>query len=196
MQAFFSNLKGNWIRVMLSALVLFVFLANATGVFHLAFIELMENLAYDTHLQLTMPDTIDDSVVIVDIDEVSLTAEGRWPWPRDKLARLVEVLFETYEIGILGFDIVFAEHNESSGLNVLEQLAENELQGNQDFVSRLHVIRPRLDYDGIFAKAIQNYDVILGDYFNLGSDLESSKIGALPAPIFEKSVFQGKMFSF
>ena len=196
MAAFFSKLKDNWVRVALSALVLFVFLANATGVFHFAFVELMENLAYDTHLLLTMPDTVDDSVVIVDIDEVSLTAEGRWPWPRDKLARLVEVLFETYEIGILGFDIVFAERDESSGLNVLEQLAENELQGNQDFVNRLHVIRPQLDYDGIFAEAIQNYDVILGYYFNLGSELETSQIGALPEPIFEKSVFQGKNVQF
>ena len=77
MAASFSKLKDNWVRVALSALVLFVFLANATGVFHFAFVELMENLAYDTHLLLTMPDTVDDSVVIVDIDEVSLTAEGR-----------------------------------------------------------------------------------------------------------------------
>ena len=91
---------------------------------------------------------------------------------------------------------MFAERDESSGLNVLEELAENELQGNQDFVSRLHVIRPQLDYDGIFAEAIQNYDVMLGYYFNLGSELEASQIGALPEPIFEKSVFQGKNVQF
>ena len=190
MTEFFSKLKDNWARMALSALVLAVFVVHAAGGFNFAFIDLMENLAYDTHLKFTMPDTIDDSVVIVDIDEISLTAEGRWPWPRVKLARLVEVLFEEYEIGILGFDIVFAEQDESSGLNVLEELAANELRGNQDFVSRLQVIRPRLDYDGIFAEAIQKYDVVLGYYFNLGaSEIETPQIGSLPAPVFEKSVF-------
>ena len=197
MTEFFNKLKDNWVRMALSAVVLVVFVVHAAGGFNLAFIDLMENLAYDTHLKFTMPDTIDDSVVIVDIDEVSLTAEGRWPWPRDKLARLVEVLFEEYEIGILGFDIVFAEQDESSGLNVLEELAANELQANQDFVSQLQVIRPRLDYDGIFAEAIQKYDVVLGYYFNLGaSEIETPQIGSLPAPIFEKSVFQGKNIQF
>ncbi|MGE4615478.1 MAG: CHASE2 domain-containing protein, partial [Gammaproteobacteria bacterium] len=153
MKEIFGKLRDNWARLALSTLVLVGFLVHATGAFRLAFIDQMENLAYDSHLQLTMPNTLDDSVVIVDIDEVSLTAEGRWPWPRDKLARLVENLFEEYEVRLVGFDIVFAEADESSGLNVLEDLAADELLGNQEFVSQLQIIRPRLDYDGIFAEA-------------------------------------------
>jgi len=193
----FGKLRDNWARLALSTLVLVGFLVHATGAFRLAFIDQMENLAYDSHLQLTMPNTLDDSVVIVDIDEVSLTAEGRWPWPRDKLARLVENLFEEYEVRLVGFDIVFAEADESSGLNVLEDLAADELLGNQEFVSQLQIIRPRLDYDGIFAEAIQKYDVILGYYFNIGpSDFDTPRTGLLPEPVFEKSVFQGKNVMF
>lgn len=197
MKEIFGKLRDNWARLALSTLVLVGFLVHATGAFRLAFIDRMENLAYDSHLQLTMPNTLDDSIVIVDIDEGSLTAEGRWPWPRDKLARLVENLFEEYEVTLVGLDIVFAEADESSGLNVLEDLAADELLGNQEFVSQLQIIRPRLDYDGIFAQAIQKYDVILGYYFNIGSsDFDTPRTGLLPEPVFEKSVFQGKNVMF
>ena len=174
-----------------------VFLAHATFVYRIGFIEQLENFAYDEHLTLTMPNTRDASVVIVDIDEISLTAEGRWPWPRNKLAHLIEQLFEKYEVAIVGFDIVFAEPDESSGLKVLESLASSELSEDEFFLSRLQLIRPELDYDGIFAETIQKYPVVLGYYFNVGGDdLQVSRIGKLPEPIFEKSVFQSKKVKF
>ncbi len=197
MKEIFSRLIDNWARVGLSSLVLLAFVVHAAGFFRVGFIDQMENLAYDAHLRFTMPSTLDESVVIVDIDEVSLTAEGRWPWPRDKLARLVQNLFEEYEVRLVGFDIVFAEADESSGLKVLEELANNELLGNQEFISQLQIIRPELDYDGIFAEAIQKYDVILGYYFNIGSsEFDTPRTGSLPEPVFEKSVFQGKNVKF
>jgi adenylate cyclase len=31
-------------------------------------------------------------VVIVDIDEASVTALGQWPWPRTRLAHLIEAI--------------------------------------------------------------------------------------------------------
>ena len=197
MSALLARLKSNWARVLMSTVVLIVYLAHAANLLRLEFIDQMENLAYDRHLEFNMPNTVDDSVVIVDIDEVSLTAEGRWPWPRDKLARLVERLFEDYDIRIVGFDIVFAEPDESSGLKVLERLATEELQGNQDFTNRLDVIRPQLDYDGIFAETIQKYPVVLGYYFGIGaSKLDTPRTGTLPEPLFDKSVFQGKNVQF
>lgn len=196
MTSILSRLRDNWIRVSLSFAVLLVFLAHAIGLMRIGFIDQMENIAYDTHLKRTMPNTRDDSVVIVDIDEVSLEAEGRWPWPRNKLALLVEQLFDRYEVALVGFDIVFAEPDESSGLNVLEDLADSALKGNDAFNSQLQVIRPQLDYDGIFAETISRYPVVLGYYFNIGGALETTRSGALPEPLFGKSVFQGKHVRF
>ena len=91
--AILGKLNDNWTRVAMSAAVLVLFLVHATDTWRFEFIEQMENLAYDSHLEFTMPRTVDDSVVIVDIDEASLTAEGRWPWSRDKLAHLLDRLF-------------------------------------------------------------------------------------------------------
>ena len=196
MGAILGKLKDNWTRVAMSAAVLVLFLVHATDTWRFEFIEQMENLAYDSHLELTMPRTVDDSVVIVDIDETSLSAEGRWPWSRDKLAHMLDRLFQQYKVKLVGFDIVFAEPDESSGLKTLERLAKNDLQGNQDFVNRLDVIRPQLDYDGIFAETIQKYNVVLGYYFNFGDEDEVARIGELPEPLFEKSDFQGKAVQF
>lgn len=197
MSAITAKIKDNGVRIGLSFVVLLFFVSHAADWFRVGFIQQMENIAYDKRLLLTMPSTIDDRIVIVDIDEASLTAEGRWPWGRDKLSRFVELLFEEYQIAIVGFDIVFAEPDESSGLTVLEHLADTELKDDEMYRARLQVLRPELDYDGLFAEMIQKYPVILGYYFNfVGSGEDASEIGELPDPTFIKGTFKGKRIAF
>ena len=67
----------------------------------------------DARVLLTLPGTADPKVVIVDLDERSLAAEG-WPWPRYKFATLVDQLFDRYQARVLGFDIVFAEPDDDA----------------------------------------------------------------------------------
>src|SRR5213594_4063659 len=55
------------------------------------------------------------AVVIAVIDEKSLNAEGRWPWPRTKLAALVDILAQD-GARVIGFDIAFVEPDENSHL--------------------------------------------------------------------------------
>ena len=50
----------------------------------LSFFQQLELQAYDARLLSTMPEKIDPRVVIIDIDEKSIAAEGRFPWGRDK----------------------------------------------------------------------------------------------------------------
>ncbi|MEA1918684.1 MAG: CHASE2 domain-containing protein, partial [Campylobacterota bacterium] len=52
-------------------------------------------------------------VVIIDIDEKSLAQHGRWPWPRHKIAKLIDTI-TTYKPGIIGVDIIFAEADNAS----------------------------------------------------------------------------------
>jgi adenylate cyclase len=52
------------------------------------------------------PGTAD--VVIVAIDDASVEALGRWPWPRPLMARLIERLTEL-EPAVVGFDVVWSE---------------------------------------------------------------------------------------
>ena len=57
-----------------------------------------------------MPGTVDDRIVILDIDERSLDprALGRWPWSRDKQAALLQKLFDQYGVLIIAYDVVFS----------------------------------------------------------------------------------------
>lgn len=50
----------------------------------------------------------DPRVVVVDIDEKSISELGRWPWPRDVHARLVEKLTEA-GAKVIAFDVLFTE---------------------------------------------------------------------------------------
>ena len=88
-------MKARWFtRVAITLIVLLPFLLHNRGDVRMGVLDRMEYLAYDFRLELTMPQTVDDRVVIVDIDEKSLINEGQWPWSRHKLARLVDSLFD------------------------------------------------------------------------------------------------------
>ena len=192
-----SRIKENGVRIGLSLLVLAIFVAHAAQWVRIGFVEQMENIAYDQRLLWTMPRSMDNRIVIVDIDEASLTAEGRWPWSRNKVAGMVENLFTRYEVAVVAFDIVFAEPDDSSGLSVLERLGAENFAQDENFQAQLQLLKPELDYDGIFAEAIQKYPVILGYYFNFANNGEEvSKIGALPEPNFVKGTFKGKRIEF
>ena len=197
MTALISKIKDNAIRIGLSLVVLVVFVAHAAQWVRIGFVEQMENIAYDQRLLWTMPRTMDNRIVIVDIDEASLTAEGRWPWSRNKVATLVENLFDRYGAAIVAFDIVFAEPDDSSGLSVLERLGAENFAQDENFQAQLKLLKPELDYDRLFAETIKKYPVILGYYFNFSNNGEEvSKIGVLPEPNFVKGTFKGKRIEF
>ncbi len=67
----------------------------------------LDNLVYDELAQLnTQPS--DDDIVIVAIDEASLTALGRWPWPRRLHAEAIEILDQSGAKAV-GMDLILAE---------------------------------------------------------------------------------------
>ncbi len=47
--------------------------------------------------------------MIVDVDERSLSEQGAWPWPRDKLAQLLRILIDRYGVSTVAIDMVFPE---------------------------------------------------------------------------------------
>jgi adenylate cyclase len=177
------------IRLALSVLILGALLLDASGYYKYPFLDQLENWTYDVRLNATRPDTKDDRIVIVDIDETSLEEVGRWPWGRDRLALIVENLFDKYQASVVGFDIVFAEKDQSSGLRIFETLAEGDLRNNTEYLDTLNKIRPTLQHDKIFAKSLENKNVMLGYYFKASVlEDEAGTTGSLPSPImkFEK----------
>ena len=173
-----------------------VFVGHAATFYKIGFITRLEYIIYDYRLRLTMPGTVDDRVVILDIDERSLgpRALGRWPWSRDKIVGLLQKLFDKYGVVLIGFDVVFAEPDESSGLPVLEKLAKTRLKDVGPFQSALKELRPWLDYDAIFANFLRGRPVVLGYYFNSNDDAVES--GALPEPVLPPGTFGNRKIRF
>ncbi len=133
------------------------------------------------------PPVLDRRIVIVDIDEKSLALVGRFPWSRDIQARLVSQLTSHYQVGAVGFDIAFPEPDTSSGYDVLERLAHKELNEVPGLKRQLAALKPSMDYDGLFAAALEGQPVVLG-YSVSGKQ----KKGVLPAPAFTVASLNGR----
>ena len=198
MAKFFELVSKHGVRFALSMAVIFIMLLNTCGVIHMEVIDRIEHFAYDVRLSLLMPRNIDNRIVIVDIDQKSLKEQGRWPWGRNQLATLVNKSFDDYHINTLAFDVVFAEKDESSGLKNIEFIQSQYLNDDANLAAVIKQIKPKLDYDQIFADSIKNRKVVLGYYFTTDSDKSTNdtNVGELPAASFLNESFNGKDVGF
>jgi adenylate cyclase len=90
-------------------------------------VSVLENIGYDIEVrQMHKPLGKNGSVAIVDIDDKSLEAEGRWPWPRDKFAKLVTNLYKNGAT-VLAFDVTFPDKEE----NIAEEVPSLKIKRRQ-----------------------------------------------------------------
>jgi len=191
------HFKRNWLRIALSLAILALFALHVAERVEWRILDRLENIAYDARLLATMPREVDDRIVIVDIDEASLKAEGRWPWSRDKLAMLVDQLFERYGAFLVAFDVVFVEPEEGSGLQVLRELRASGADRDPHLRARMLELERTLDHDRIFARSLEGRRVILGYFFSdAGQASEAPAVGALPPPTFPAGSFEGRQINF
>ena len=137
----------------------------------------IELLLYDFRLSATLPEQSekDKRVVIVDIDEASLRSEGRWPWPRNRLAQLTTNLFDAGAI-VVAYDVMFSEKERNSAREVHQELRKTG-KLHPEVAKALENISPVFDHDRIFSEALKQGDSILGYIFHR-EDVISS--GVLP----------------
>lgn len=182
------RLPSRLVQAGLSALLVLLIAAHVAGLLPIPPMQRAEAWLYDAWLKRTAPSGRDDRVVILDIDEASLKSVGRWPWSRDKMTALVERLFDHYGVAAVGFDVVFAEPDTSSGLDTLKHLAQHDLVGSRDFQAALRQLTPRLDYDARFADALAERPVSLGYYF-IPAGYGAARTGMLPPPSLPPRAF-------
>src|SRR5688572_11729289 len=187
-------LLKHWSRIAVTLIPLVFALVHASGVLPIGVLQRLDDIIYDARLSATMPRTLDERIVIVDIDEKSLAEVGRWPWARNRMADLVNELFDRQKVALVGFDVVFAEADESSGLKRLRQLAQGEMKDQPAFVERLNQMQASLDYDALFAKSLEKRPVILGYFFT--GDAEGRTSGVLPAAVMQKESLHGRPIRF
>ena len=117
----------------------------------------LQNYSFDT-FQRILPRNVyaEDPVVIIDIDDNSLSRIGQWPWSRNQLAQLTN---QAYSAAALGFDVVFAEPDRTNPQNLIASYPENAVLKKE--LSALP------NNDNLFAQAIENHGtVVLGQALN------------------------------
>ena len=187
-------MKQHLARILIGLAITLFFIGHAAQVYRLGFIDQLDNIIYDARLSLTMPGKGDERIVILDIDEKSLGEIGRWPWGRNVMARLMDKLFDRYQVAQVGFDVVWAERDTSSGMEVLDALARKDLKDAAGFQTAYQKLRPGLDHDGIFAASIKGRPVVLGYYFN--GEENAVRVNAIPEPVLPKGTFAGRQVAF
>jgi len=187
-------MKKHFLRMSIGVCLVLLFVGHSSKEYEIPFLTVLDSYIYDARLRFTLPGGVDERIVIVDIDERSLADIGRWPWGRNTLARLVDNLFDEYGASLLGFDVIFAEPDRSSGLVTLEAMAKGELRNNPVFQQRMIQLRSELDYDDVFSRALLNRQVVLA--YSFSNHQYDHQTGHLPDPVFSGEIFRGKDISF
>lgn len=97
-------------------------------------------------------------VVVVDIDNATLSRFGQWPWPRTRLASLTRKLHEA-GAATIGYDIVFAEPDRTSPAHVMENWPKTAETARLRKLARQNGLP---DHDAIFARRIGQSRAITG----------------------------------
>jgi adenylate cyclase len=117
-------------RILLLCGLLPTLAAALLSLYRPAFLANTEYSVYDTLVRWTPTRQPSGKVVIVDVDEKSLASVGQWPWRRDVIGRLIDVLRDR-GAATVALDIMFAESDryEGSGRSPDEALSETLQRG-------------------------------------------------------------------
>ncbi len=154
---------------------------------HLTFIA--DEWLRDVFLRLQVSNAPEPRVLVVDIDEASLSRIGPWPWPRERLADLVEILLSRYESRGVALDILLPKAEGSQGDIRLALLARHgPVVPAQAFDFDLAHLRPQPVLDGQLGGAVTGYagggdaTGYIGHYAALAQAPHVGAIGFIPDP--------------
>lgn len=150
------------------------------------FLHRVEGMLYDIRLLATLPESprqFEEQVIIVDIDEKSMNEQGRYPWSRSKVAKLVESLMDAGVV-VVGFDVFFSEAER----NPVEQILLKNQALDSHLNQQIQNLAPSVDADNIFAETLKNSEAVLGVLF----DNTARERGTLPESIIDWQVAEGQ----
>ena len=143
----------------------------------------------DAFLRMQVSNEPEPRILVVDIDEASLAEFGPWPWPRERLAHLVEILLAEYSARGVALDILLPSATGAPGDDRLALLAAHgPLVPAQAFDFDFSGNRPEPVRDGHLGGASTNYrggvpaTGYLGNYPALAAAPHIGAIGFIPDP--------------
>lgn len=137
-----QNLRPVPILLLLAALITLLLLEQTP------LLSLRQTL-FDTYQQWHRRDRSATPVVVVEIDERSLSTEGQWPWPRSRIAELIKRIAIQEPLAI-GLDMVFPEPDQLGPSALLRHYPEQE------------ALKKLPDPDQKLAGTLADFHVVLG----------------------------------
>ncbi|MCE3233170.1 MAG: adenylate cyclase [Rickettsiaceae bacterium] len=133
--------------------ILVLSLAVFIKVSDFSIVQQLQLKVFDT-FQIAHPrEYTDQPIKIIDIDDESLEKLGQWPWPRNKLAEIINRLNQS-GVAAIAMDIVFAEEDRTSPKHILPLWNQTEKLS--------YLLNELPDHDELFAKAISEANVVTG----------------------------------
>jgi len=121
----------------------------------------IEGSVYDSFLRTSPRNPATGRIAIVDLDEASLERLGQWPWPRYRVARLLDRIREDGATAV-GLDMVFAEPDRMS-LTPLSGVIRRDLGAR---IALAGLPREALDTDRALASTLSGGPFVLGYQFD------------------------------
>jgi len=147
-------------RTLLLTGLLVTLVASLAYLVHPTSVDTTNNRTTDCVLAFAPAQPASASVVIVDIDEKSLARFGQWPWPRYRLAKLLQAIKQSGAASI-GLDLILAEPDGTSWQN---QQAETGLLPRHPAKTPGGTIDPQ-DHDDYLADTLAHGPFVLGYEF-------------------------------
>lgn len=114
----------------------------------------LRNATFDLYHQTKPRDYAPVPVAIIDVDDRSIEALGQWPWPRSRLAEMVDNATQDGAVA-LAFDIVFAERDRLSPAQIAQDNPSLSMQARTEMAGLP-------DNDTLLAEAFARSRIILG----------------------------------
>ncbi|MCG8432637.1 MAG: serine/threonine-protein kinase [Gammaproteobacteria bacterium] len=111
-------LTADWFTGLIYTLLFF----TAAYVLTLDFFQRLETAAYDFGVRVTSA-APSNRIAVIEIDEESIANIGRWPWPRNLHAELIDQLHQG-GAKVIGTTVVFSEPQLDSGLLYIQDIAD------------------------------------------------------------------------
>lgn len=162
----FIEQHSKWLGAPL--IILMAVTALAIAIVKPSALQQLEYKSLDLRFQARGPIPADPRVVIVAVDDNSLSEVGRWPWSRDVIAQLVDKTLGQYGAKALGFDIVFSEKQANTVDEVMRLLSQGNQQDDAmaQHLDWLKTYRTLGDVDAVLESTMRKYkDRLVPGYF-------------------------------
>jgi HD-GYP domain-containing protein (c-di-GMP phosphodiesterase class II) len=157
---FSGKLSRKWVYWILLLGLLVSTVLGIVGQMETGFSAQWSHLFLDSFLKYSANGKTAQNAVVIDIDDVSLSAVGQWPWPRYRMASMVEAIADR-KPAVIALDILFSEPDRTS-LNNIQKSFKQDFGLDISFVGA----SPGLyDNDGYFGHVLSGTGVVGARYF-------------------------------